>query len=334
MNIVVTGAFGNVGRSAVNACLDAGHRVGIFEAPHALAKAKAGVSRLVKGRWRDCRYAFGDVREPGDVMRALALFPEGTDAVIHLAALIPPAADKKPGLARDINVGGTSNMIEACKALPHPPRFVLASSVAVYGDRLDEYWISSTDKLAPDDTYGRSKVACEEILRASGLDFTILRLTYVVWYKWRKADPYMFAMPARTRLEVVHTEDAGRAFAAAASTPGASGKTLNIGGGASCRTVFRAYLDRMFRCFGLGNADFLTDEAFAKNGFHCGWFLDSDEAEALLGFRRKTLEDYYDEVRWDTRFIRPFGALAAPFIRTKLKSGSPFVLRSAAARQH
>ena len=174
------------------------------------------------------------------------------------------------------------------------------------------------------------------MLRASGLDFTILRLTYVVWYKWRKADPYMFAMPARTRLEVVHTEDAGRAFAAAASTPGASGKTLNIGGGASCRTVFRAYLDRMFRCFGLGKRRFSDRRSLREKTVSIAAGSSTRmRRKALLGFRRKNARRTITTKCAGTRVSSGLsGRSRPPFIRTKLKSGSPFVLRSAAARQH
>lgn len=326
MKVLVTGGFGNVGRSTVNACLDSGFEVGIFEAPGAMARAKGGIAKLVRGRWKDCRYAFGDIRDPEAARRALALFPEGPDAVIHLAAIIPPLSERKPELAEAVNTGGTKNLIEACASsgFARKPRFVLASSIAIYGDRLDDYWISSGDGRAPDDHYGRTKVACEDALRASGLEWTILRLSYVVWSKWLPVDMTMFSVPPRTRLEVVHTEDAGRAFAAAARHPGAAGRVFDIGGGSRCRTVFRAYLDRMFRSFGLGDASFLPDELFARGDFHCGWYSDSDEADALLGFRRKTLEDYYDEVRWDTRFLRPLAWLAAPLVRARIGAASPF----------
>jgi nucleoside-diphosphate-sugar epimerase len=321
MKVLVTGALGNVGRSTVNACIEAGHEVAVLEAPvpTILAKAKT----LLRGPWASVKFVLGDIRDPDSSRRGLTAFPEGPDAVIHLAAMIPPAMDRKPDLAWAVNVGGTKHLAEACAALPHPPRLVLASSIALYGDRLRDFWIRTGDPLRPDDAYGRSKEICEGILRDSGLEFSILRLTYVVWSKWLKPDPLMFAMPPSTHLEVVHTEDAGRAFATAAFLPSAAGKTYNIGGGAQCRTFFRAYLDRMFRLFGLGSSEFLPDGSFARGGFHCGWLADSDEAEAELGFRRKTLEDYYDEVRWGTRFIRPFGALAAPLVRARLLAGSP-----------
>jgi len=328
MNILITGGFGNVGRSAVSACLAAGHKVAIFESPSALKRAQAGLRRLLKTQWRQCAFVFGDIRSPEDVGRAFEAFEGGPDAVIHLAALIPPASDRNPAVTEAINVGGTASVIAAAKACPKPPRVVLASSIAIYGDRLADFWIRTTDEVHVSDTYSGTKVACEGLLRASGLDFAILRLSFVAWAKWLPLDPLLFSVPPETRLEIIHTEDAGRAFAAAAALPAAAGRTFDIGGGALCRTSFRAYIDRMFRYFGLGSSAFLPASAFARGGFHCGWYEDSDEAERLLGFRRKTLEDYYEEVRWETRFIRPLAALAAPAVRHWLLKMSPFSPRA------
>jgi nucleoside-diphosphate-sugar epimerase len=231
-----------------------------------------------------------------------------------------------PEQARAVNVGGTANLVAACGKLPSPPRFVLASSVAAYGDRLDDYWIAVGDELAPSpgDEYGRTKVAAEALLRGSGLDFAILRLGAVMSRKKLEPDPLLFSMPLRTRLEILHTEDAGRAFAEAACRELASGRTLDIGGGQSCRIDYRGFLDRIFRLIGLGCVGRFPESAFASSGFHCGWFEDSDEAEALLGFRRKSLDDFFAEVRAETRAWRPFAALAAPFVRARMLASSPF----------
>ncbi len=325
MEILITGGFGNVGRSAVKACIAAGHGVTILESPQAMAKADPGLRRLLRSSWRNCRIQFGDLRKPQTLKNIFSSFDKGPDAIIHLAALIPPAADRDEEKTREVNVGGTKNLIDACLALAKPPRFVLASSIATYGDRLQDFWIRAEDRLKPTEIYSRTKVECENLVKASGLEYAILRLSYVVWAKWLPFDPMLFAMPLETRLEVVHTEDAGRAFAAAAALDRAAGRTLDIGGGALCRTSFRAFLDRIFRYFGLGDSSFLPPEAFATSNFHCGWYADSDQAEELLGFRRKTLEDYYEEVRWETRLIAPFATLAGPVVRRWLINKSPYL---------
>lgn len=328
MNILVTGGFGNVGRSTVSACLAAGHSVVIFESPSALKRAGASFRKLLMTGWAACKVTFGDIRSQVDIKRAFTSFEGGPDAVIHLAALIPPAADKVPDKTWEINVGGTANIIDACRDSPKTPIMILASSIAIYGDRLADFWIKAADEVHPTDTYSDTKVECESLLKKSGLEFVILRLSYVVWAKWLPFDPLLFSMPPETRLEIIHTEDAGRAFAAAASLPAARGKTLDIGGGSLCRTSFRAYLDRIFRYYGLGNSTFLPGSLFASADFHCGWYEDSDYADSLLHFRRKTLEDYYEEVRWETKFLGPFVWMLGPIVKHWLIAKSPLSLSS------
>lgn len=317
MVTLVTGAFGNVGRSTLQALRASGDTITILEADTPRNRS------LARELAPDCRVVFGDVRDPAKAAEAM----EGADAVCHLAALIPPAADLAPELTVAINVGGTRNLIEVAESREKRPRFILASSIAAYGDRILSPWISAADPLLPndDDIYGKTKVEAETLLRSSGLPFSILRLSYIVWRKKLRRDPLMFHMPPSTRIEVCHTEDTGRAFAQAARLPEALGGTFDIGGGESCRTTFRDYLDRMFGLFGLGSSGFLPDAAFATKGFHCGWFTDSDEAERVLHFRGKTIEDYYREVKEETRWLRPFTAMVAPAVRKSLLAASPFL---------
>lgn len=334
MKTLITGAFGNVGRSTVAACLVEGDTVTILESD---TRRTRRLARTLGRGWSKLgpspRILLGDVRDPEIARRAVA----GQDAILHLAALIPPAADHYPELARSVNVGGTANLIAACRAAggsteegASAPRFVLASSVATYGDRVADYWIRSSDALAPSpgDEYGRTKVEAEALLRAAsretGLPFVILRLTAIMWRKKLDPDPLLFSMPLGTKLEICHTEDTGRAFAKAARTEGILGRTYDIGGGANCRTDYLSFLDRMFKLIGLGGVARFPKEAFASSGFHCGWYADSDEAERDLGFRTKCLEDYFAEVAQETRLIRPLAAMVAPLVRLRMLATSPF----------
>ena len=325
MKILVTGGFGNVGRSVVEACIASGHEVTIFDTPFALDHARNGLLALLKNRWKSCRIVLGDIRVANQIERAFSSIEGGPDAIVHLAALIPPASDKNETKTWEINVNGTEALVEAAISAQKKPRFVLASSIAVYGDRLKDFWIRKEDEVQPSDIYSKTKIECESMIKASGLEYAILRLSYVVWSKWFPFDPLLFSMPLQTRIEIIHTEDAGRAFASAATHPLAAGRTFNIGGGQSCRTMFRVYLDRIFLHFGLGVSSFLPDSAFASEDFHCGWYADSDEADRILEFRSKSLEDFYEEVRWEKRFLRPLVRSIAPCIRRWLLQKSPFI---------
>lgn len=327
LRVLVTGAFGNVGRSTVEACLAEGDEVTILEAD---TKRTRAVARTLARAWAkggaSPRIELGDIRDPELCLR---LVP-GQDAILHLAALIPPAADRRPELAWEINVGGTAKLLAACAQASAggspPPRFVYASSIAAYGDRVEDYWITTGDPLAPSpgDEYAKTKIEAEARVRASGLPFVILRLAAIMSRKKLDPDPLLFSMPLRTKLEICHTEDTGRAFAQAARRDGVLGGTFDIGGGASCRTDYGSFLDKMFGLIGLGGIRRFPAAAFATAGFHCGWYADSDEAERRLGFRRKSLEDFFVEVAEETRSIKPLAALAAPLIRARMLAASPF----------
>ena len=101
MTILLTGASGNVGSHVLPELVRRGYSVRTFETltEHRKRAPMAGVESV-----------WGDVTDPAAVARAV----EGVDTVIHLAALIPPAADEQPERAREVNVDGTVNVIAAC----------------------------------------------------------------------------------------------------------------------------------------------------------------------------------------------------------------------------
>ena len=72
---------------------------------------------------------WGDIRNADDVAAAV----KGQDVVAHLAAIIPIASEVNPDLAREVNVGGTTNVISEMKKLSPQPKIILASSTTVFG---------------------------------------------------------------------------------------------------------------------------------------------------------------------------------------------------------
>src|ERR1700743_2653094 len=89
-------------------------------------------------------------------------------------AVILPPAYRHPDLARRGNVDATAELLRAAQASEHPPRFVLASSNAVYGSRNpyrhpDRLRVDSP--LRPADLYGAHKAVAEKQGRASRLEW-------------------------------------------------------------------------------------------------------------------------------------------------------------------
>ena len=61
---------------------------------------------------------WGDIRDQSVVDKAVT----GADAVLHVAGIIPPVADQKPELAREVNVLGTRNLANAIRKQRKPPK--------------------------------------------------------------------------------------------------------------------------------------------------------------------------------------------------------------------
>ena len=152
---------------------------------------------------------------------------------MHLAAIVPPPVDRAPDLARRVNVDATRSLIAQMEASPTARRLVFASSQGVFGDVQDrEPPLRVDTPVSPTDEYGRHKVACEQAIRQSRLQWSILRLAAVTPIHLLAQDPsIIFEFSPDARFEFIHPADAGTAFARAVACEEAIGKILYIGGG-------------------------------------------------------------------------------------------------------
>ena len=108
--ILLTGASGSMGNEAF---LELLRRTDRLKPRLILRPSKINRKKFARYDGRDgVEIVWGDLTNPEDVKRAVA----GVDVVLHPAAMISPAADRNPALAREINVGGTQNIIDAIKA--------------------------------------------------------------------------------------------------------------------------------------------------------------------------------------------------------------------------
>jgi nucleoside-diphosphate-sugar epimerase len=287
MKILLTGATGNVGFETLKKLIERDHEVTVLE----IESAK---NRKILNQYRDKIFAvFGSVMDAHLIDKLIV----DKDVVIHLAAVIPPLADEKPELAKQTNVLGTLNIVNAIEKQSKKPFLMYSSSISVYGDRLENYNIEVGDKLEPSfgDKYAETKIAAENIIQNSSIDYTIFRLGAVMGKP--KINPLMFHMPLKTKLEIVSNIDVGEALVKSVNHLGElKGQIFNLGGGEQCRTSYHDFLENMFRIYGLNTKD-ININAFAPNNFHCGYYIDGHRLNNILNFQNDTLGTYYERMK-------------------------------------
>lgn len=95
--------------------------------------------------------------------------------VIHLAAVAHGQRLPKKLTYAEVNVQMTKNVVEAVE--PVHTQFILASSIAVYGEDGKSFPVKVDDETKPATDYGRSKLISESVLSQSKiLNWHILRL--------------------------------------------------------------------------------------------------------------------------------------------------------------
>lgn len=168
----------------------------------------------------------------------------GQDAVIHPGAIIPPLSEKLPDLARDVNVGGTRNLIRALQEAGGQGKLVLASSMEIMQLPEDRDTPAGVDDpVEASSVYPEHKIACEALVRESGLDWVICRLATVVNTELSAGGgsvmemlDKVFDMSLDSPIENIWNVDAATALLSAtrelSEGAGCTGKTFFAGGGA------------------------------------------------------------------------------------------------------
>ncbi len=156
MKIAITGAAGKLGACVVKA-LDR-YKLRLLVRHHKTAE------KLFIGK--EIREIDLEKASIAEMRRAV----KGVDAVIHLAGLVDLCASPKALFSA--NHEATKKLVNACEA-EKIPFFIHCSTIAVYRDSTKR--ISEEGELQPSTIYGQSKLAGEEAVRSSSLNWIILR---------------------------------------------------------------------------------------------------------------------------------------------------------------
>lgn len=168
--VVVTGGAGFIGSHLVRRLASLGLRV------HVIDNLSTGRAEKVPP---EAVLHTLDIRSPDAYKTIVTIQP---DAVVHLAAQADVQQSiRDPFLDMDINIGGTLNILNACREAK-VRKVIFASTSGVYGN-LQKDMMTERDPTLPISFYGLSKLAGEQYIRLYtslfGLSHAILRFANV-----------------------------------------------------------------------------------------------------------------------------------------------------------
>jgi nucleoside-diphosphate-sugar epimerase len=318
MKVLLTGAFGNVGISALDELIKSGYSVRCFDLEN---KRNKKIAQKYKDK---IEVFWGSLCDPDAIKEAV----KGVEVVVHLAFIIPKLSitgkesEKEPEFARKVNVEGTRNLVKAMEALSVPPKLIFTSSLHVYGRTQDEKPPRTIfDSVNAVENYSQHKIECEKMIKDSKLNWCIFRLAATLPISI-SLNPGMFDVPIDNRIEFVHTKDVGLAIANAVVNEAVYGKTLLIGGGKDCQFYYGTMIAQILNEMGVG---MLPEGLFSKVQFPVDW-LDTTESQSLLHYQTRNLKDYINEMKKMLGIKIYFIKIFRPLVRASLIKKSPLYM--------
>ena len=114
---------------------------------------------------------------------ARSLITPEVGAVFHLASLVSGGAEQNFELGTKVNLDATRDLLEACRLAGHCPKFIFASSIAVYGGKVPDP-VTDETAASPRISYGAQKLIGEVLIddytRRGYIDGRALRLPTVM----------------------------------------------------------------------------------------------------------------------------------------------------------
>ncbi|MCY4046286.1 MAG: NAD(P)-dependent oxidoreductase [Cellvibrionales bacterium] len=313
MNILLTGAFGNLGLVCLEQALSQGFSVIAVDIP-------SKQNRQLANRFnKQCRVILTNYQD----FLWLENHLQSIDAIIHLAAILPPLTETNAGLSHQVNIKLTQKIIEKLNRINRKPIFIYPSSVTVFGLG-GKQPKKVTDKPWATDNYTQQKLTIESTLKESQIPYAILRIGVSVDARTLKTDWQTLKQLLNTHpdnpLEYIHPKDVARAFIQAAQEKTALRKIHLIGGGSTCQITQYDFLSTAFNALGLS----LPKEMMGKQAFYTHW-MDTTESQQVLRYQQLTFSDYQKDMRNTLQIIRafifPFRWLINPLLKYLLKKG-------------
>ena len=280
LSVLVTGGVGNVGRQLVCRLVQSNKTVRILDLPTMDFSTLEGVKNvdIIKGNITDY-----------DIVKKSV---SGIDAVVHLAALLPPSSERDREKTFTINFTGTETILKAMEHEIPDSILVFPSSVSTYGMTATEQPPITTDHLQNAiDIYAASKIEAETVVKNSSLRTVILRIAGIAVPEFL-APPAIWPFTSDQRVEMVHREDVVDALVASIEIQNERNKVFNIAGGPTWQLTGQKYVEDFYDFFGASS----NEAVYRQEPGWMDWY-NTCESQTFLRYQNRTYQHYSKEMR-------------------------------------
>lgn len=298
--VFVTGATGTMGQETLKQLLARNTRFKV----RALARPSEKNQALMKKfACPSLEVIWGDMADYETIKRGV----DGADYILHIGAMVSPAADKYPEKTLYTNIGSTLNIIKAIKEQPDPDKvhMVYVGTVAETGARTYPiHWGRVGDPVNPSifDYYALSKVFSELAVYESGLKHwvSIRQTGQHPSNEGAGEEPIIFHQPVNNVLEWSTSIESGICMANVCEewVPESFWrKAYNLSSGPGYRLTCWELTNLSLAPFGISIKDLYEPNMIALYNFHGHYFSDGDVLNDILHFRCIPAESYWGGVR-------------------------------------
>jgi D-erythronate 2-dehydrogenase len=163
MKVVITGGAGFLGKKLARRILQQGTLAGPDGKPQKVSELLLFDVGKASGPGLDdprVKTLAGDIANSATVQSIM----QGASTVFHFAAIVSAGAEADFDLGYRVNLDGTRNVLEACRAIGSNPRVIFTSSLAAYGGDLPPA-VTDDTPLTPQTSYGAQKSIGEFLIR-------------------------------------------------------------------------------------------------------------------------------------------------------------------------
>ena len=306
MKIAITGASGNIGQAVLKELL----KLDFIEYFNVLGHKKKTTNKLLKSnrKYKDKIHLIMGSLNNNDVCLELI---KDMDLVINMAGVIPPASDKHPKTAVEVNELGVKTLINAIESYNKDIKLIHLSTVDLYGNRTEKHPYGTTQDpllISPFDIYALTKLRGEFYILESNINnWCVLRQTAMLYddilFK-NISDGIMFQTAFNSPLEWSTAKDTTTLFKRIITSEHNNllnkdnfwNKCFNIGGVEENKLTYYETLNEGFKIIGGSTKDFFNTNYDSLRNSHGMWFSDSEKLDNLFHYKNESVSDFWASV--------------------------------------